>query len=96
MLVDFREGLILGGGIETVVAVGMSDSQIVLLLDKTVVVLTVGSGASEGDVVLCSPADQLVIDKLPSVVAVQALHGEGQRFAYVFCLFSDPTVGPIG
>ena len=68
-------------GLEAVIADQASGHSPVLLLDVGVVVLLVGSGPSEGDVLLLAIGKEVVVDELAAVVRIRAQQGEGEGLA---------------
>jgi len=63
----------------------------VFLFDVSVVVFVVGSGASKLDGVfsLCKMPQEMIIEELAAIVAIEAEQGEGQRFFDLLNLFQD-------
>jgi hypothetical protein len=77
--VDFGEGGGLLAGIAAVAADGLADDVAVFLFHKTIVVFPVGPAAGKLNAVFPAPLPNLVIDELPSAVAVHALEGKGRE-----------------
>ena len=63
----------------------------VFLFDVSVVIFVVGSGASEldGAFSLNEMLQEVIIEKLATIVAIKAEQGEGQRLFDLFDLFED-------
>jgi hypothetical protein len=67
----------------------------VFLFNEAIVIFAVGTAPGELDIVLDTPVKNLVVYKLPAVVAVNAEHREWDGFSGKDDLFLDPPVGII-
>jgi hypothetical protein len=63
----------------------------VFLFDMSVVVFVVGTGASELDGVfsICEMFEEVIVEELAAIVAIEAEQGEGQRVFDLFDLLQD-------
>jgi hypothetical protein len=93
--VDSGEGLVLGGGVEAVVADILPDAGEIFLFDEAVVVFLVGSATGKGDVMGIASGQEGTVDKFRAVVAVDAEEGEGESGMDVREGLQDPFLGFI-
>jgi len=78
------------GMFESVVAEELAHMGPVLLLDVGVVVFAVSATAGKRNAARMEMAVQRPVEELAAVVAVEALHGEGQRLFHVLVLGQNP------
>jgi hypothetical protein len=80
-----------GRVIEALVTEPLADVGPVFLFDMSVVIFVVGTGASklDGMFSLCEVLEEMIIEELTSIVAIEAKEGEGQGVFNMVDLLED-------
>jgi hypothetical protein len=93
--IDLLKRLVFRIGVEAIVADGPSDSHVILLLDETVIVLSVRAPAGEGNTGVVAVIEERPVDELTTVITIQSQQGKRQVRTNLHNPFLHPTVSTI-
>lgn len=93
--IDLLQRLVFRIGVKAIVADVSSDRDIVLLLDKTVIVLSVRAPAGEGNTGVVAVIEERSVDELTTVITIQSQPGKRQVRTDLHNAFLHPTVSAV-
>jgi hypothetical protein len=74
--IDLSERLVFLMGVETIVADGPANGEVVLLLHEAIIVLSVGTTPSELNPGVVAIVEKYGVDELTSIVAIHSVQGK--------------------